>query len=113
MSKRHTTLGSRLRELRQQSKLSSKDVADAIGITQSHLCAIERGESPNPRFQVLQALANYFGLSISELVGENDEKLSIKARELLYWFDNRLSERDQELLHSMANQMQRQNEVTG
>lgn len=108
MSKRHTALGLRLRELRQQSKLSSKDVADAIGITQSHLCAIERGTSPNPRFKVLSALAEYFGLSISELVGEADEAQTRKAKQLSYWFDNRLSKRDQELVYSMADRMQRQ-----
>ncbi len=113
MSNGHTTLGSRLRELRQQSKLSSKDVADAIGITQSHLCAIERDSSPNPRFKVLSAIANYYGLSISELVGDADGAQTRKAKQLSYWFDNRLSERDQDLVYSMADRMQRQNEASG
>ena len=112
MSEGHTALGARLRDLRQQRKLTSKDVADAVGITQSHLCAIERGTSPNPRFKVLRALAGYYGVSISELVGESDGELTRQARQLSYWFDQRLSERDRDLLFAMADKMQRESSNT-
>lgn len=107
MSDRHNTLGERLRELRQRQKLSSRDVADAVGITQSHLCAIERGTSNNPRFQVLTSLAKFYGVSVSALIGEADDDETDAARQLLYWFKHRLSSRDQGLLYSMADQMQR------
>ncbi len=107
MSDRHTSLGERLRALRQRQKLTSKDVADAVGITQSHLCAIERGTSNNPRFQVLTSLAKFYGVSVSALIGEADDGDTEAARQLLYWFQHRLSSRDQGLLYSMADQMQR------
>ena len=113
MSNRHTALGLRLRELRQRSELSSKEVADAVGVTQSHLCAIERGTSPNPRFGLLKALADFYGLSISKLVGETKDQQTPEAEQVSYWMDNKLSERDRDLLFDMADRMQREERKAG
>ena len=84
MSERNTELGRRLRLLRKQSGLTSQEVANAVGMTQSHLCAMERGETGNPRLNILKGLADYYGLTMSELVGEHPEESASVRGDLAY-----------------------------
>lgn len=64
------TLGSRIRELRQEREVSLRGLAEAIGLSPGYLSQIERGEAENPSTQVLQKFADGLGVPISTLLGE-------------------------------------------
>ncbi|MDJ0751765.1 MAG: helix-turn-helix transcriptional regulator [Woeseiaceae bacterium] len=93
MSLGHEQLGQRLRTLRKRSGLTSKDLALAVGTTQSHLCAIENGRVEGPRLKLLKALASYFGMTVSEFLGETPRANASPEAELIsHWYDNELSD---------------------
>lgn len=109
MSKRHDELGQRLRTLRQQRSLTSQEVADAVGTTQSHLCAIETGRTASPRYQLLKALAEFFEMSISELVGDTRRPAeSVEAQQISYWYEHDLPESAQRVAYTMMEQLRRE-----
>ena len=62
----HSTIGNRLRTLRGERSLTQAAVAEAVGITRSHLTKIEGGKDV-PGRQTLVALANYFQVSLDWL----------------------------------------------
>jgi len=69
------SLGVRLKELRIKKNRSLQDVADAVKASKAHIWEIESGGSKNPTMELLDRLADYFGVSVSYLVGEEpDEK---------------------------------------
>jgi len=68
---RTMTLATRIAELRRQKNESFQDVATAVGVTKTHIWELERGRAKNPSLQVIEGLANHFGVSIAYLVGED------------------------------------------
>lgn len=56
----------KLYELRVQRKLSQRQVAEAVGITQSGYAMIERGWR-HPRKETMKRLAEFFGVTVDEL----------------------------------------------
>ncbi|MGA7437912.1 MAG: helix-turn-helix transcriptional regulator [Luteibacter sp.] len=79
-------LASRIRESRQARGKSLQEIADALGMSKSHVHQLERGTSANPSFSILRALSGYFGVSIAFLVGESDDEENDEARLLQRWF---------------------------
>ncbi|MGF6495333.1 transcriptional regulator with XRE-family HTH domain [Luteibacter sp. 621] len=83
-------LADRIRQLRQARGKSLQEIADALGMSKSHVHQLERGTSTNPSFSALRALSAYFGVTIGFLVGEvegdggGDE--SEEVRLLTRWF---------------------------
>jgi len=65
------TLATRIAELRRQRNESFQEVATAVGVTKTHIWELERGRTKNPSLQVIEGLANHFGVSIAYLVGED------------------------------------------
>ncbi|GMA56635.1 helix-turn-helix protein [Alicyclobacillus sacchari] len=61
-------LGRRLRQLREERGLTLAEVADAAGISISHLSAIENGTRPNPSFLVVAKLARTYGVPIDSFL---------------------------------------------
>jgi transcriptional regulator with XRE-family HTH domain len=59
-----------LRSLRERRRESLRDVARAVGISKTHLWALETQERPNPGFRLLLNLREHFGVSMSELFGD-------------------------------------------
>lgn len=64
-------LGARIAELRRQKKESLQNVADAVGVTKTHIWELEKGRTSNPSMQVIQRLADHFKVSIASLVAED------------------------------------------
>jgi transcriptional regulator with XRE-family HTH domain len=60
--------GARLRLLRLVSRMTLQDVADKTGVTNTHICYLEKGRTQNPGLKLLLALANVFNMSVSELI---------------------------------------------
>jgi transcriptional regulator with XRE-family HTH domain len=64
-----TTLGQRLRTLREQAELSLREVASEIGIDTSLLGKIERNERPATKEQIKQ-IASFFKVDEKQLLKE-------------------------------------------
>ena len=106
MSIGHKELGQRLRTLRKRASETVVRVADAVGTTHSHLSAIELGRVKSPRNQLMQSLANHYGMTVSELTGESGgSDLSSRAREVALWFDHELSESGRSVVVGMMREL--------
>jgi transcriptional regulator with XRE-family HTH domain len=64
-------IGSKIRELRTRKKVSLQELANAVQASKAHVWDIERGESKNPSLELLKRIADYFKVSMSDLVEEN------------------------------------------
>ena len=60
-------LGNYVKELR-SNDTTSKQLADAIGVSKSFISDIENGNKKKPRMEVLERIANYFGGEDKEVV---------------------------------------------
>ena len=66
-------LGGYIREIRLQNGYSQKNVAEAVGMTSSHLSMVERGMTFLSPAR-LAALARFFNLSLTDLIGGTKRK---------------------------------------
>ncbi len=66
-------LGQKIRELRQRDGRTQEALAEAIGVTSQ---AVSRWEANGgyPDMEMIPSIANYFGISIDELFGYNNER---------------------------------------
>ena len=65
------SLSARLATLRMQRKQSLQDVADGVGVSKAHIWDLEKGRTRNPSMQLVERLADHFGVSVASLVGED------------------------------------------
>lgn len=70
-------IGDKLRLYRRQRELTQEDVAAALGVTYQAISKWERNEG-YPDIEMLPSIANYFGITVDELIGMNE--LASKAR---------------------------------
>jgi transcriptional regulator with XRE-family HTH domain len=68
--------GDRVKSARQKAKLSQSDLASAMGLTQSQISKIEKGESDTSQENV-KKLATILNVAVSYLMGETDEPASL------------------------------------
>ncbi|MCH5159051.1 MAG: helix-turn-helix transcriptional regulator [Clostridiales bacterium] len=61
----------RLRELRENSGLSQKRLAEILHTTNSSVCDWERGRA-EPALKVVVEISDYFGVSCDYLLGKTD-----------------------------------------
>lgn len=66
-------LGARLASLRQAKGQSLQDVADAVTVSKAHIWELEKGRTKNPSMQLVERLADHFGVSVASLVGEDPQ----------------------------------------
>ena len=66
-------LGQKIRELRRRDGRTQEALAEAIGVTSQ---AVSRWEANGgyPDMEIIPSIANYFGISIDELFGYNNER---------------------------------------
>ena len=66
-------LGQKIRELRRRDGRTQEALAEAIGVTSQ---AVSRWETNGgyPDMEMIPSIANYFGISIDELFGYNNER---------------------------------------
>lgn len=65
------SFGARIAALRRDARQSLQDVADAVGVTKTHIWELEKGRTANPSLAVIRGLAEHFGVSVASLVGED------------------------------------------
>lgn len=72
-------LGAKIRSLRHRDGRTQEDLASALGVTSQAVSRWEAGGS-YPDMEIIPAIANYFGISIDELFGyENDRDRKVDA----------------------------------
>jgi transcriptional regulator with XRE-family HTH domain len=102
------SLATRLNQQRLKKGKSLQEVADAIGVSKTHIWELEKGRSENPSFEMLTKLADYFGVTIRFLVGEEVGSSGDEQLERMFRQVGDLDERDRALLDDMiANMMKR------
>ena len=57
-----TPFGEHLRRLRRKKGVTQQDMADAIGVSQAYLSALEHGKRGQPSWPLLQSITGYFNI---------------------------------------------------
>jgi len=66
-------LPTQLAALRTTKKASLQQVADAIGVSKTHIWQLEKGITKNPTLELIEKIADYYNVSTQSLIGENPE----------------------------------------
>ena len=66
-------IGTKIRELRRKEKRTQEALADALGVTSQAVSRWESGGS-YPDMEIIPSIAHYFGISIDELFGYDNER---------------------------------------
>ena len=66
----------RLKQLREQKKISQQQLANALSVSQSTVGMWESGKN-KPEYTTLLKIAEYFGVSLDELAGEKESPILI------------------------------------
>ena len=66
-------IGQKIRELRRRDGRTQEELAQAIGVTSQAVSRWESGGS-YPDMEIIPSIANYFGVSIDELFGYDNER---------------------------------------
>lgn len=72
-----STFGQRLKQLRCEHNLTQDELAKSIKISKSSINMYERGER-EPKFETLEAIADYFNVDMDYLLGRSDTPNTIK-----------------------------------
>lgn len=101
------SLGARLKSLRVRKGESLQDVADAISASKAHVWELEKGRSSNPSLDLLERLADHFGVTVGFLIGEGEADSPDKEQVLLFGreFGGKLSEQDWDVLRKLAEHL--------
>lgn len=67
------SLGAKLAQLRLRKGKSLQEVADAVGVSKTHIWQLEKGSSQNPSVELLRKLAEYFSVPLTFLSGDEPE----------------------------------------
>jgi len=98
-------LASKLNQLRIEKNKSLQQVADAVRASKTHIWDLERGNTANPSMNLLDKLATFYKVSISDLVGENPDNLDELDQEAVAMFRDlkNLSESDREIINRIMD----------
>ncbi len=69
------TIKEKLKELRKKNDITQEQLANHLGISQQSVCKWERGEG-YPDITLLPAIALYFGITLDELMGIDEARIS-------------------------------------
>ena len=70
-SEERISLGTRIRELREQRGMTLGDLERESGVSKGYLSQLERGEASNPTILAVGKIAHGLGVSVPELLGES------------------------------------------
>lgn len=63
-------IGEKIKELRQDKKMSLSELAEKANVAKSYLSSIERNLQTNPSIQFIEKISNVLGVSVNELIQE-------------------------------------------
>ena len=70
-----STLGARLRRLREAKKLTLQQVANAVGCTKAYIWELEMKEGQRPSAERVHLLAKVLGVTMEDLMNETNEQV--------------------------------------
>ena len=97
----------KLKELREERKISQTSLGNYLGVTRSTICQYEKGNR-QPDFETLKKLSEYFEVSVDYLIGNTDnpfKPLEWTEKEKALGVGNhavKLSEKDKYRFHVLA-----------
>lgn len=103
-----------LSDLRIKKNKSLQDVADAIGVSKTHLWELEKGRADNPSLETIKRLADYFSVPISVFVGEqlesdsDPQQLAVMFRQV-----RELGQNERDILSDMLISLQKRSKSNG
>ncbi|WP_100010397.1 helix-turn-helix domain-containing protein [Lentibacillus sediminis] len=65
-------IGEKIKELRQDKKMSLSELAEKANVAKSYLSSIERNLQTNPSIQFIEKISNVLGVSVNELIQEEN-----------------------------------------
>lgn len=65
-------IGEKIKQLRQNKKMSISELAEKAGVAKSYLSSIERGLQTNPSIQFIEKISVVLEISVNDLVREDD-----------------------------------------
>lgn len=93
------SIGARLAELRLRKGKSLQEVADAVGVSKTHIWQMEKGRSENPSTELLKNLADYFSVTVEFLAGTDGAVSLVDAEAQQFFRDFKsLSDKEREIL---------------
>ena len=105
---RGMTIGSKLKQMRLKKGESLQGVADGVGASKAHIWEIETGKSRNPSLDLLNRIADHFGTTVAELVGEKPNSKSDDQELLTLYRDlKRLPPKDRDLIQSFVDTLKK------
>lgn len=109
-----TPFGTRLRALRKERGVTLKDLAEALGVSQAYLSALETGRRPRPTPARVDQICAYFGIiwdeaeALKDLARLSQPKVTIDTTGLspeATQLANRLAQRLRRLDRKTVDQM--------
>ncbi len=97
-------LGAKLRELREGRGETQREVGNAIGVSRYMIIRLERGQFKRATSTVVARLADHFGVSVEEILGESPDDLVPDVESMLRRA-GRLDARDRVLLDRIIRLM--------
>lgn len=67
-------IGERIKQLRQEKKMSISELAEKAGVAKSYLSSIERNLQTNPSIQFVEKIGTVLGVSVNELIQGDSSK---------------------------------------
>jgi transcriptional regulator with XRE-family HTH domain len=108
------SIGGKLKELRIKRNKSLQEVADAIGASKAHIWDLEKGNSKNPSMELLTKIADYFKISVAELVGEDPNALNEEPEMVALYRDlKKLNPRDRDTIKTLVEKFKSQKSGDG
>lgn len=97
-------LGSRIKELRKQYKLTLDDLAKTIGVERTYIWELENGRIKNPSFDKVLTIAKALGVGIEHLTDSAAPITNENVRHATFYRKmNELSEDDQNKLMQIVD----------
>lgn len=93
----------RFRKLKDESELSSKDLAQELGIAPSTLSYYLKDREPN--YDMLIKIANYFDVTIDWLVGNEHDYTSIETERFELIEENKMLKNENKRLKEKLNKI--------
>ncbi|MGM8364573.1 helix-turn-helix domain-containing protein [Virgibacillus sp. W0181] len=66
-------IGLRIKQLRQDKKMSISELAEKAGVAKSYLSSIERNLQSNPSIQFMEKISEVLNISVNELIRSGEE----------------------------------------
>ncbi|GGB55176.1 helix-turn-helix domain-containing protein [Virgibacillus dakarensis] len=68
-------IGEKIKQFRQDKKMSISELAEKAGVAKSYLSSIERNLQTNPSIQFIEKVGAVLGVSVNELIREDSMQI--------------------------------------